>query len=500
MVPPEIKAEFRRLYIAERLTMHAIAQHFGVHPSTVSKYVGEDGQVRNIRPVPKSQVDPYMSFITEVLKEFPRIRATRLHQMIKDRGFKGTAKCVRDRIRGLRPKTRKAFLPQTVFAGEEAQVDWASFGTIQVGKAERKLSCFLMVLSHSRASYGRFTYDQSLASFLLAHEEAFRFFGGVPRRCRYDNLKSAVIERHGQAVRYNDSLLEFAGHYCFKPSACNPFSGHEKGRVERLVRYFRDNFFAGRIFRDIDDANRQLMAWIHEVAHERPWPDDRERKVKDVFAEEQSKLLPLPKNDFAVDVARPTRSGKLPYVRHDLNDYSIPYQMVQKPLSLIATEKEVRILDGQTEVARHVRSYSKGERISDPNHFAGLYDERPGAATTAGRAYMTKLIPEIEPLYSLMVVEGVALGSATAKIMGLVTEYGEKTVREAVKQAVERGLARPSYLAQICAQRASRREERPQLPIELPHRPFVRDLLVTHHDPSGYDDLADEPPTPEGGK
>jgi hypothetical protein len=294
--------------------------------------------------------------------------------------------------------------------------------------------------------------------------------------------------------------LEFAGHFCFKPSACNPFSGHEKGRVERHVRYLRDNFFAGRIFRNLDDANRQLITWLIDVAHERPWPDDKARKVKDVFADEQPKLLPLPKNDFAANVARPTRSGKLPYIRHDLNDYSIPYQLVQKPLSLIATEKEVRILDGQTEVARHVRSYSKGERVSDANHFVGLYDERPGAETVAGRAYMTKLIPEIEPLYALMVVEGVALGPATAKIMELVKEYGEKTVQSAVKQAVERGLARPTYLAQICAQRASQREARPQLPIDLPHRPFVRDLLVTHHDPAGYDDLADEPSTPEGGK
>jgi len=500
MIPPEIKAEFRRLYIAERMTMHAIAKHFGVHQSTVSRYVAEDGQVRHIRHVPKSQVDPYIPFITEVLAEFPRIRATRLHQMIKDRGFMGTAKCVRERIRSLRPKKAKAFLPQTVFAGEEAQVDWASFGTIQVGKAERKLSCFLMVLSYSRAAYARFTYDQSLASFLFAHEEAFRFFGGVPRRCRYDNLKAAVIERHGQAVRYNDSLLEFAGHYCFRASACNPFSGHEKGRVERHVRYLRDNFFTGRTFRDLDGANRQLMDWLMEVAYERPWPDDREKKVKDVFADEQPKLLLLPKNDFACNIARPIRSGKLPYVRHDLNDYSIPYQLVQRPLSLIATEKEVRILDGQEEVARHLRSYSKGERISDHSHFIGLYEARPGAETVAGRAYMTKLIPEIEQLYALMVVEGVAIGAATAKIMGLVKDYGEKTVQAAVKQAVERGLARPTYLAQLCVQRASQREERPQIPLDLPHRPFVRDLMVTHHDPSGYDDLADEPTLSGEGK
>ena len=499
MIPIEIRAEFRRLYIAERMTMHAIARHFGVHQSTVSKYVAEDGQVRHIRSVPKSQVDPYIPFILEVLAEFPRIRATRLHQMITDRGFKGSAKCLRARLQSIRPKKTKAFLPQTVFAGDEAQVDWASFGIMKVGRAERKLSCFLMVLSYSRAAYARFTYDQSLASFLLAHEEAFRFFGGVPRRCRYDNLKAAVIERHGQAVRYNDSLLEFAGHYCFKASACNPYSGHEKGRVERHVRYLRDNFFAGRTFRDLDDANRQLMAWLLQVAHERPWPDDKEKKVKEVFVGEQPKLLPLPKNDFAVNIARPLRSGKLPYVRYDLNDYSIPYQLVQKPLSLIATEKEVRILDGQTEVARHIRSYSKGERVSDANHFVGLYEQRPGAETVAGRAYMTKLIPEIEPLYALMVVEGVALGPATAKIMELVKEFGEKNVQSAVKQAVERGLARPSYIVQLCVQRASQREERPALPLDLPHRPFVRDLMVTHHDPSGYDNLAGEITPHEGG-
>jgi len=495
MLPPEIRAEFRRLYVAERLTMHAIAQHFGVHQSTVAKYVREDGQVRHVRPVPKSQVDPFMPFIREKLEEFPKLRATRLHQMLRDRGFSGTAKCVRDRIRGLRPRRSRAFLPQTVFAGEEAQADWAHFGTIKVGRADRKLSCFLMVLSYSRGVYARFTYDQTLASFLLSHVEAFRHFGGVARRVRYDNLRAAVIERHGQAVRYNEALLDLAGHYCFKPSACNPYSGHEKGRVERHVRYLRDSFFAGRVFKDLADANRQLMGWIKEVAHERPWPDDKGKKVGDVLAEEKEKLLPLPKNDFSVEMSRPVRSGKLPYIRHDLNDYSIPYELVHKPLSMIATEAEIRILDGQTEVARHKRTYSKGERITEPKHFIGLYDECPAIETSAGRVYMTRLIPEIEPLYALMVVQGVALGAATAKILELVKEYGDRTVREAVKQAVLRGLARPTYLAQLCLQHASRRQEVPQIPIELPHRPFVRDLLITHHDPSGYDDLTD---TPEG--
>jgi hypothetical protein len=382
-------------------------------------------------------------------------------------------------------------LPQTVFAGEQAQVDWGHFGTLTVGKATRRLSCFVMVLAYSRLLYARFVFDQSMENFLQCHVDAFRFFGGVPRVLRFDNLKAAVIERFGQSVRFNPTLLEMAGHYCFRPSACNPYSGHEKGRVERNVRYIRDNFYAGRRFETLADANAQLRIWLEGICNVRPWPDDRKRRVVDVWQDEKQRLLPLPDNDYAVEHPRPTASGKMPFIRFDLNDYSIPYKLVRRPLSLIVAEKTIRILDGQVEVARHERSYSAGERVREPEHFAGLYEQKPAAETNDGRAFVVKTIPEAERLFELMIAQGVPLGASTRKLVGLIEEHGVSAVRDAVKEAVRREIPRTTFIAMWLVERDSKRRSPPPVPLVLPERRDVRDISVTHHDLAAYDQLFD---------
>ena len=123
-------------------------------------------------------------------------------------------------VRVLRPQaTPRLYRRLVVLPGEECQVDWGSFGTIRIGHGTRLLSGFVMVLSYSRALFALFTLDQTLESFLRGHVEAFDAFRGVARTLVYDNLKSAVLERHGTAIRFHPRLLEFAGHYHFAAAA-----------------------------------------------------------------------------------------------------------------------------------------------------------------------------------------------------------------------------------------------------------------------------------------
>jgi hypothetical protein len=254
----------------------------------------------------------------------------------------------------------------SVLPGEQAQVDWASFGSIVVGRAKRGLSCFLMVLSWSRALFARFYLDQTTESFLRGHLAAFASFGGVPRSILYDNLKSAVLEREGELVRFHPRILELAGHYHFAPKPCAVARGNEKGRVERRVRDLREAFFAARPFRSIDDLNAQLDAWIARVQRARLVPADPDKRiVRDALAEERARLLPLPEHPAPTDLVRAVASGKTPYVRFDRNDYSIPHTHVRKTLSVVASETVVRVLDGTSELARHPRSYDAGQQLED---------------------------------------------------------------------------------------------------------------------------------------
>jgi hypothetical protein len=149
---------------------------------------------RSRQPPRPSALDPYQAFITATLEQYPRLRATRLWAMLRDRGYLGSAVQVRRYVRTVRPAARaEAYFRLDTLVGEQGQVDWGNFGAIQIGRARRVLSCFVLVLSWSRAAYARFALDQTLESFLRGHVEAFAALGGSPRTLLYDYVARHII-------------------------------------------------------------------------------------------------------------------------------------------------------------------------------------------------------------------------------------------------------------------------------------------------------------------
>jgi len=212
-------------------------------------------------------------------------------------------------------------------------VDWGHFGHLEIGRARRPLMAFVMVLSHSRQIFLRFFLDARMENFLRGHVAAFSAWNGVPRVLLYDNLKSVVLERRGDAIRFHPTLLGFAGHYRYEPRPVAVARGNEKGRVERAIRYVRDGFFAARSFEDLDDLNAQAEIWCNGPAADRRCPDEPDRTVREVFAEESARLLPLPDNPAPLLEHVAVTVGKTPYVRFDLNDYSVPHNCVRRALT-----------------------------------------------------------------------------------------------------------------------------------------------------------------------
>ena len=223
-------------------------------------------------------------------------------------------------------------------------MDWAHFGYVMVGRAKRALSCFVMTLSHSRALYLEFFFDQTMENFLRGHVHAFEAWSGQPRVILYDNLKSAVLERRGNQILFHPRLLDLSAHYHFAPRPCQLRAGNQKGRVERAIRYVRDSFWAGRAFTTLAECNRQALLWRDQVAHQRRWPGGDHHTVADVFAEEQPRLLPAALHPFSTDRIETVCSHKTIYVRFDLNDYSIPPEAVSRQLTLLASDTSVMVL------------------------------------------------------------------------------------------------------------------------------------------------------------
>lgn len=139
--------------------------------------------------------------IESILQKHPRLAASRLYHMMRARGYDGCESYFRRLIAQLRPRpTPEPFARLSMAAAEQAQVDWGQFGKIQVGRATRVLYAFVVTLSWSRMIFFQFFHDMRSGCFLRGHVEAFEFFGGVPRKMPYDNLRSACIERVGPAI------------------------------------------------------------------------------------------------------------------------------------------------------------------------------------------------------------------------------------------------------------------------------------------------------------
>jgi len=490
MIAAEQTTEIRRLYYAEHWKIGTIAAELGLHPDTVRAAVATDRFNRHRTPRLRL-TDPYEAFIKDTLQRYPRLRATRIAAMIRARGYAGSVVQVRRLVARLRPAYREAFVRRRTFPGEEAQVDWAHFGTVTVGRAHRKLSCFVMTLSYSRALWLEFFYDQTLENFLTGHVRAFAFFQGVVRTLLYDNLRSAVLQRHGTAVQLHPRLLELCAHYHCAARPCAVGRGNEKGRVERVIRYIRDSFFAARPFTTLDDFNRQARLWRDDVAHPRPWPADRDRTVREVFAEEQIRLLPLPRHPFTTDRIVPVRTGKTIYVRFDLNDYSIPPSCVGRQLSLVASDTRVRLLEGNRLVASHRRCYDRQQLVIDPAHQQALLEQKRQAlgATPSGR--LLAAAPEIEALLDAAVHRGEPASTSTTQLLKLLDDYGAAESRAAVREALRRQTPRASSVAFILSQRHRRKRQRLLAAVNLTRRPDLEHLHVQPHDPETYDELTE---------
>lgn len=300
MISAELRTEIRRLFFGEHWRIGTIVRQLNLHRDTVERALGLDEFVSRgaVRP---SALDPFRELIGATLKQYPKLTETRVHEMLSARGYGGQSAQVRRYINkhDLRPQhPAEAYLSWNTLPGEQAQADWAHLGTLRVDGCERKLSAFVMVLGYSRALSVTFSLDQTLASMLRGHVEAFAFFGGVPRAILYDNMKTVVLERIGEAIRFHPQLLELQSHYLFAAKPCFPRRPNEKGKVERAIRYLRSSFLAGRHYADIEDLRQQFDQWRDAVAHVRRCPKDRSMSVAEALEKERPTLLPLPDAAF----------------------------------------------------------------------------------------------------------------------------------------------------------------------------------------------------------
>lgn len=487
---PETEAQILRYHHAEHWPIGTIASQLHVHRDSVARVLAQAGLPTLTLVRRPSAIDPYLPFILETLTQFPRLRASRLYAMARERGYPGRPDHFRHLIARHRPRQKaEAYLRLRTLPGEQMQVDWGHFGHLEVGRARRPLMAFVAVLSWSRQIFLRFYLGAHRENFLRGHVGAFEAWGGVPRIALYDNLKSAVLERQGTTLRFNPTLLSLAGHYRFEPRPVAVARGNEKGRVERAIRYIRDAFFAGRSFSDVDDLNAQADAWVIGPAGQRRCPEDEALTVSEAFAQECDRLLELPGNAFPTEEVRAVSAGKTPYVRFDLNDYSIPHTCVARTLTVAATIDQVRILDGQTLIATHLRSYDRRQQIEIPAHIATLVLHKHQASTHRGTDHLVQAVPASRHLLTQAAERGEPLGRTVRALTELLERYGVAELTVAIADALARGVPHPNAVRLALERRRQAKAEPPPLAVSLPDHVKRRDAPVRPHRLDDYDRL-----------
>ena len=305
----------------------------------------------------------------------------------------------------------------------------------------------------------------------------------------YDNLKSAVLERRDDAIRFHPTLLELAAHYRFEPRPVAVARGNEKGRVERAIRYIRDSFFAARQWSDIDDLNAQADAWCAGPATNRPCPEDQRITVGEAFAQEQPHLLTLPDNPFETDERVEVSVGKTPYVRFDLNDYSVPHTHVQRTLTVMASLTRVRVIEGREIVAEHPRAYGKAEQIENPLHIEALIGAKRGARHHRGQDRLAHAAPSSRALLQQAALRGTPLSSTTAQLVQLLDDYGAGELEHAIAEALKNEVPHPNGVRQVLERRREQRDRLPPLTLTLPDNDKARNIVVRAPSLALYDQL-----------
>jgi transposase len=380
--------------------------------------------------------------------------ATQIFQRICEESFDGGYSIVKRYVRKVRPPKSPAFLKLSFAPGECAQVDWGSYGAVNVGSTRRKLSFFVMVLCYSRMMYVEFTVSQTMEHFLGCHQNAFDFFGSVPKKIMVDNLKSAVLKRIvGQTPVLNPKYLDFANHYGFSIAPCNIGKGNEKGRVENAVGYVKKNFLAGLNIQDFSAIGPAARNWLDAIANVRIHGETRQKPLH-LFEKERPFLNPLPVNPFDIATVSQVRASSQFRITIDTNRYSVPAEYSGTRLTLKTYPDRLCVYSKDKLIARHVRSYDRYQDFEDPDHPKELLNQREKARDQKIFMRFLTLSPKAEQYYRKLEQRRMNPHHHVRKIVALSEIYDPDAVARAMEDAFTFEAFSSEYITNLLEQRS----------------------------------------------
>lgn len=324
-----------REYLEQGMSKSALARKLGIDRRSIYRWIEADQLDRDLdgeavqyraRPSVARKIDPYRGIIEHRLEQFPKLSSVRLYEELQAAGYLGGYTQLKEYVRTIRPVVVEPVIRFETPPGHQGQVDFAHF-RLPWGRRW----ALLVVLSYSRLMWLRFFRRQDMRTLFSGLEQAFAFFSGVPQELLFDQMRSVVVDdqrQEGGSLVENLEFLRFAHHWQFRMRACRPYRAKTKGKVERPIRYVRENFFYGREFLNDQDLDAQVHLWLQNVANVRIHGTTGERPIDRFERDEKAVLSPVS--------ARPYRSLVLPMpAKPPAEPRSTPWLEVERrPLGL----------------------------------------------------------------------------------------------------------------------------------------------------------------------
>lgn len=443
MLSAEVQAKILALYYGSHWKIRTIAKELGVDRKSVRAVVSR--RTVDLKPaarVRQSILNPFKNQVLELLQREPRITHTAALVRLREQGYLGGLTVLRDFINANRKipvPRREAFLRLEFAPGECAQVDWGEFG--DVFRDGTKIHCFAMVLAHSRYMTIEFTKSEKFEDFIRCHENAFRFFGGVPTECWYDNLTSAVTDRLGALVKFNARFMAYIAHHGIRPHACNPARANEKGRVEDLIKFIRMNFWSGREFKDFEDLQRQAIVWKNQYANQRVHGSTRRVPRLHFESDEKPALRALNSAKYDTDEIFTRVVPPDFHIPYDTNRYSVPWSLTGLSVTLRVTATDIKVYYHERFITAHSRSFKKFQVFTVDKHVAGLLDRKPGGSREGWQIAAIKQIgPKMTEYLEIIRSGQKSLRNELGKLLALATVYGDQAVHAACESCLKAGV------------------------------------------------------------
>jgi transposase len=373
------------------LNKSQIANELGLHRRTVRRYQGMNAEefqqwINQGKPLPL-KLKRYFEFVRQLLKAHPYLSSARVEDRLKEhfddlplvhsKTIYNFVQHVRHQADIPKPskKARRDFvqLPQVGY-GQEAQVDFGEcYMKTKQGKRV-KVWLFVMVLSRSRQKYVYFQdHPFTTATAIYAHQKAFEYFQGVPRKIIYDQDRVFMVDENLGDLLLTSGFERYVRSESFEAVFCRKADPQSKGKVENVVKYVKDNFAKGRLFCGIENLNESALGWLSRTGNAKVHSATRQVPHQE-WLEEKNHLLPVHNKPRRADTPEfiPYKVRKDNTITYKGNYYSLPvgtYKNQQSAVLLSVRKNKLDVYDlNKKLLTTHALCTLKGRHISLSDH------------------------------------------------------------------------------------------------------------------------------------